>query len=184
MAAVSFVVELDGFQHGTDPFTLKSMAIACARTQSTYTRVFDTSDLLKKSKAALHTYRHQTAHHGFHLASPGLPQSTQLLVLFHALQEALFQLLEVNEQMPPFLLLWVKGISKVEFLQHLLGDHETPALLLVRNLEDVKCPPARKLRSPTWEAQEDEEPLMTYEKASLFAEWLVSKGIEKPRFLS
>ena len=121
MAAISFVVEVDGFQHGPDPFTLKSMAVSCAKTQTTYTRLFDTSTLLMESTATLRTYQHQAAHHGFSLASPGLPQSTQLLVLFHAIQVALLKLLEENVQMPPFVILWVKGQSKVAFLTTLLG---------------------------------------------------------------
>ena len=74
---------------------------------------------------------------------PALPQLTQLLVLFHAIQEALLNLLEGNVQMPPFVILWVKGQSKVAFLPTILGDHESPARFVVRNLEDVKCPTAK-----------------------------------------
>ena len=143
MAAISFVVEVDRFQHGPDSFTFKSMADSCAKTQTTYTRLFNTSTLLVKSMAALRTYQHQTAHHGLRLASPGLPQLTQLLVLFHAIQEALLELLEVNVQMPPFVILWLKGQSKVAFLTTILGDHKSPARFVVRNLEDVKCPTAK-----------------------------------------
>ena len=184
MAAILFVVEVDRFQHGPDPFMLKSMAVSCAKTQTTYTKLFDTSTLLTNSTAALRTYQHQTAHHGLPLASPGLPESTQLLVLFHAIQETLLKLLQGNVQMPPFVILWVKGQSKVPFLTTLLGDHESPTRFVVRNLEDVKCPTAKQLRPLAWDEQDKEAPLMTHKKGGLFAEWLISVGLEEPRYSS
>ena len=37
MAALSFVLKCDGFQHGmTEPFQLKCLSTACGKTQSTY----------------------------------------------------------------------------------------------------------------------------------------------------
>lgn len=174
MSVLSFVVECDGFQHGLAPFSLRCMAIACGQTRSTYTRLFDTSELLQDGPAAFRTYQFQTQHHGLALAGQGLPKSMANSVLIHAINEILLELAEEGNPTPQLTLLWVKGNQKVTYMTELLSSCEAPPDLpiRVRNLEDAGCPAATKLE------QEDPGPLMTHEKARLFAEWLLQKGLD------
>ncbi|KAL9962597.1 hypothetical protein ACROYT_G031713 [Oculina patagonica] len=105
---VVVVVECDGFQHGLAPFSLRCMAIACGQTRSTYTQLFDTSELLQDGLAAFRTYHFQTQHHGLVLSGQELPQSMAISVLIHAINEILLELTEERNPAPQLTLLWVK----------------------------------------------------------------------------
>lgn len=167
MAALTFVLECDGFQHGTtEPFQLKCLAIACGKTKSTYTRYFDTMGLLTRQPDALCTYQFQSEYHGWPLASTGLPQAAASTVLFHAIQDSLFQLLENASAMPASLVLWTKGAAKTQFTRTLVAQTVLTIPIFVRNLEELDCPPARVLR-PT------EDPA-TVDKAKIYACWLIA----------
>ena len=148
MAGLSFVVEVDGFQHGAmEPSELLCLAMDCGKKQSTYTWFFDTTDLLGCSAEAIWTYRHQTEHHGLPISSAGLPRDLAATVLLHGLQDNLLQLLEEGNPSPNMLILWTKGAAKEQYLQQLLRNVLLPIPFLVRNLKEVGCPPARCLSS-------------------------------------
>lgn len=165
MAALSFVIEVDGFQHGAmEPFHVRCLAVACGKTESTYTRFFDTTDLLGRSAEAIWTYRHQTDYHGLPISSAGLPRELASTALLHAIQGHLLQLLEVGNPSPNVLILWTKGGAKVQYLSSLLHGVVLPIPFLVRNLEEVGCPPARQLRQNV---------STTAIKARVLAEWLI-----------
>lgn len=173
MSALSFVAECDGFQHGSlVPFTLKCLALACGRARSTYARFFDTTALLHHSPMALRSYQYQADFHGHSLSSPGLPQETASVVLFHAIQEFLLELYEAGSPYPTSLIIWTKGEEKERFIRGLVmpGLGSLPFPLLVRNLEDVECPPARQLQ--------DSDVYDTADKARLFAEWLINNNLD------
>ena len=172
MSALSFIVELDGFQHGEEDFVLKCMAVSCARLRTTYFRLFDTSSLLSAGPAALRTYQYQTRHHGLALASAGLPQAMARSVLMHAVLEAFMDLSENGDLAPAQVLLWVKGTQKTALLTKLVTIPGLPCPFLVRNLEDVGCPKAKELEPA------DPGPLLTQEKARLFSTWLMAQGLD------
>ena len=69
-------VQLAGFQHGDWVFHIKALAFACPRMQSSGSRVFDSTHIVPDSAAALRTFLHQIAHHGFSVHSPGLPPTS------------------------------------------------------------------------------------------------------------
>ena len=121
MSALSFVVELDGFQHGDDDFVLKCLAVSCGRLRTTYFRLFDTTSLLSRGPAALRTYHYQTRHHGLSLASAGLPQAMARSVLMHAVLEAFMDLSERGDLAPAQVLMWVKGAQKTALVTKLVN---------------------------------------------------------------
>ena len=170
MAALSFVVFVDGFQHGsTEPFKIKCLAVACGKTQSTYMRQFDTTDLLDHSSDALWTYRSQNNYHGLPIASPGLPRDTAPVVLFHGIQDILLQLLQTGATLPSTIVLWTKGSAKHTFLTSLVQNSNLPMALCVRNLEDVGCPPAWNLSTQLFTMGD---------KARIPAEWLIHNDLD------
>lgn len=172
MSALSFVVELDGFQHGEEDFVLKCLAVSCGRLRTTCFRLFDTTSLLSRGPAALRTYQYQTRHHGLALASAGLPQAMARSVLMHAVLEAFMDLSERGDLAPAQVLMWVKGTQKTALLRKLITTPGLPCPFLVRNLEDVGCPKAKELEPA------DPGPLLTQEKASLFSTWLRTQGLD------
>ncbi|KAL9978461.1 hypothetical protein ACROYT_G015981 [Oculina patagonica] len=69
-----FVAEIDGFQHGPEPFTPKCLALACDRLEFSESWTFNTGGLAARSVEHLSTYYHQTTFvHGFPLSGPGIP---------------------------------------------------------------------------------------------------------------
>ena len=125
MSALSFVVELDGFQHSEEHFVLKCLAVSCGRLRTTYFRLFDTSFLVSRGPAALRTYQYQTRHHGLAVASAGLPQAMARSVLMHAVLEAFIDLSERGDLAPAQVIMWVKGTQKTALVTQLMS---TPAL--------------------------------------------------------
>ena len=172
MSALSFVVELDGFQHGEEDFALKCLAVSCGRLRTTYFRLFDTTALLSRGPAALRTFRYHTRHHGLALASAGLPQAMARSVLMHAVLEAFMDLSERGDLAPAQVILWVKGAQKSALVTRLVTTPGLPCQFLVRNLEDVGCPKAKQLEPA------DPGPLLTQEKARLFSTWLRTEGLD------
>lgn len=172
MSALSFVVELDGFQHGEEDFVLKCLAVSCGRLRTTYFRLFDTSSLVSRGPAALRTYQYQTRHHGLAVASAGLPQAMARSVLMHAVLEAFIDLSERGDLAPAQVIMWVKGTQKTALVTQLISTPGLPCPFLVRNLEDVSCPKAKELEPA------DPGPLLTQEKARLFSTWLLTQGLD------
>ena len=85
--AFTFVVDIDGFQHGSDTFSIKCLAISCNQTRTMFSRLFDTMTLLPTvMQAALKMYQYQTHHHGLALAYPGLPPSMAGTIIQHGIQ--------------------------------------------------------------------------------------------------
>lgn len=131
MSALSFVVECDSFQCGTDDFHLKCLAVACGRTRTTYYCIFDTSSLQSKGPEAFKTYLHQTLHHGLALASAGLPQGMARSVLMHAVLEGFIVLSERGDLASAQVLIWVKGRTKTSFVTHLVNVPGLPCAFIV-----------------------------------------------------
>ncbi|KAL9962598.1 hypothetical protein ACROYT_G031715 [Oculina patagonica] len=202
MSVLSFVVECDSFQHSLAPFSLRCIAIACGQTRSTYTRLFDTSELLQDKPAAFRKYHFQTQHHGLALAGQELQQSMANSVLIHAINEILLELTEEEIQphnlpfcglkcavetalltfvqdallnafeagypVPNSIVLWTKEhdmLTRFSALALQLAPLPLPSL--VRNLEDLDCPPVRCLT----QLKPAEMPT-TVPKALAFAKWL------------
>ena len=109
-------VQLAGFQHGDWVFHIKALAFACPRMQSSGSRVFDSTHIVPDSAAALRTFLHQIAHHGFSLHSPGLPP-TSTGVFYKPLQtfiqDTLLDWMEGGNAPPAKIILWTKGLQKV-----------------------------------------------------------------------
>ena len=107
-----------------------------------YYCVFDTNFLLSKGPDALRTYRVETLHHGFALASAGLPQDIACSVLMHAVLEAFLDLSQRRDLVPTKTIIWVKGTQKTPLVMRLVTTPGLPCPFLVRNLEEVGCPKA------------------------------------------
>ena len=144
------------------------MAVACGTTSTTYTRHFDTTDLLSRPADAIWTYRHQTDHHGLSISSAALPRNLASNVLFHALQENLLEILEEGKPTPQALILWTKGTAMKNYVHSLISVAGLPIPFLVRNLEEVGCPPIRQLTSD----------IGTSSKAKILAEWLIDNDLD------
>lgn len=91
-------------------------------------------------------------------------------VLVHAVNEVMLKLTKEGSHTPNVILLWVKGAQKASFVKDMVASETLP--VRVQNLEDAGCPLARQIK------KEDPGPLMTYEKAPLFAEWLLQEGLD------
>ena len=117
MATLSMTVELAGFQHGDRVFHIKALAFACPKTQSSGSRVFDSTRIVPNSATALRAFLHQIAHHGFSLHSPGLPPTSTgvfykpLQTFIH--QDTLLDWMEGGNAPPAKIILWTKGLQKV-----------------------------------------------------------------------
>ena len=116
MSTLSFVVELDSFQHGEDNFVLKCLAVSCGCLWNTYFRLFDTTSLLSRGSVTLQTYQSQTRYHGLALASAGLPQAMACSILMHAILKDFMDLSERGDLVPALVIMWVKGTEKTFIL--------------------------------------------------------------------
>ena len=114
------VVDVDGFQHGDEPFLPKSLALACDRVEGSYSWSFDTSTLVSRPAANLSTYRYQTELvHGLSLTSKALPQDPFPNVLTHVLYGILLECMAANSpstKRPTNIVLFVKGLNKLPVL--------------------------------------------------------------------
>ena len=94
---VEVEVEVDGFQHGDEPFLPMSLALACDCVEGSYSWTFDTSTLVSRPAANLATYRYQTELvHGLSLTYPGLPLELFPNVMNHVLYEILLEFMASN----------------------------------------------------------------------------------------
>ena len=109
MATVSLVIETDGFQHGPEAHTIKSIALAIFATRSCLVRVFDTSHLIHGSSAALRMYRYQSEYHGLTVDGVGLPQEYVVPLILGFLQKAIQDELERCLPLPLSFILWTRG---------------------------------------------------------------------------
>ena len=171
MAPLSLTVELAGFQHGDGAFHIKALAFACPRTRPSGSRVFDSTRIVPDSAAALRTIAHQTAHHGFSLHSTGLPPTSTGLVLQNFLQVTMLDWMEAGNAAPATLILWTKGLQKVNLFADLLQQVHFPELRIhIRNLEDLQCPSLTQLCPAT-------QPWSLCQKAVRLARWLAEQGL-------
>ena len=127
MATLSMTVELAGFQHGDGVFHIKALAFACPRTQSSGSRVFDSTRILPDSAAALRAFAHQMAHHGLFLHLPGLPPTSTGVVLQTFIQDTLLDWMERGNA-PAKIILWTKGLQKVHLCRS-PEEHPFPGAL-------------------------------------------------------
>ena len=73
---------------------------------------------------------------------------------------------EQGRPVPGALTLWLKGYQQHSFFLELAASLEPlPVLILVRNLEDISCPPARLLIP-------GERVLTTLKKIAAYLEWM------------
>ena len=131
--------------------------------------VFDATDLLGRSAEAIWTYSHQTEFHGLPISSAGLARDMAPIVLAHAIQGHLLQLLEDGKSALDTLLLWTKGSAKCQYILSLIQNVALPVPVFVRNLEEVGCPSARRLC---------EDATATSVKAGVLAEWLIANHLD------
>ena len=172
MSTLSFVVELDSFQHSEEDFVLKCLAASCGRLRTTYFHLFDTTSLLSRGSATLPAYQYQTRHHGLALASVGLPQAMACSLLMHAVLKDFMDLSERQDLAPTQVIMWVKGTQKTALVTRLVNTPGLPCPFLVRNLMDVGCPKEKELEPA------DPGLLLTQEKAQLFSAWLMTEGLD------
>ena len=167
MATVSLVIETDGFQHGPEAHTIKSIALAIFATRSCLVRVFDTSHLIHGSSAALRTYRYQSEYRGLTVDGVGLPQEYVVPLILGFLQQAILDELERGLPLPLSFILWTKGADKRDFFQQLFDSAalQPPIPIITGNLEDLDCSPAQFILDST------EHPT-TEHRAMVFAHWL------------
>ena len=167
MACLSIVAQLDGFQHVADAFFLKALALVDLRTGLYQLRRFDSTDLLNHSRDHGLTYRVQSAQHGWHLNSAGLPQCAAETALLPFLQDALLNAFEVGQPVPSSIVLWAKELQSQLHLSTLAPFLLPVPVLVKKNLEDLDCPLAKRLTQ-----LKPEESPTTVPKALAFAKRL------------
>lgn len=168
-------VDIDGFQHGDEPLIPKCLAIACDRVEGSYSWLFDTSHLLTRPAANIHTYRYQTDMiHGIPLSSPGLPCDLFPSVLSHTIYDVLLECMVTasRTERPERILLFVKGVNKLPLLLDALYQSSLPIPVHLRSLEDLQCPTINQM-CPCRPGRI----VSTKEKAIEYALWLASIGI-------
>ena len=105
------------------------------------------------SAAALRTFSHQTAHHGYPFHSTGLPPTSTGVTLQYFIQEVMLDWMEAGHAAPATIILWTKSPQKVRIFADLLNIVNFPSLrITLQNLEDLKCPPpshGRSLKRPS-----------------------------------
>ena len=166
MACIAAVVLVDGFQHGDEEFFTIELAFSSVQEQTFRLRRFDSTGLLLQSPRAIATYRHQSRLHGWQLNSTGLPQFVVSTALLAFIQDMLLDELEQGHLVPADLTLWVKGYQQQSFFLALVVTLDPlPVPILVRNLEDISCPPARLLIP-------GERVLTMSKKIAAYLEWM------------
>ena len=173
MSCISLVVQVDGFQYGANKFHFKAIGMTNVSDQHWQVRRFDSVNLLSHGPAALRTYRYQSNQHGWLLDSGGLPQFMIKNSLLAFLQDAILNAFEHVRPVPVTIVLWMKGINQCQLIRPILDSLQPLDLpIVVRNLEDVGCPPARELI----DIQPSESPT-TIPKVLAFRDWLFSNEL-------
>ncbi|CAH3121748.1 unnamed protein product, partial [Porites lobata] len=132
MAYLSVIALADGFQHADEPFFFKALALGDVATKTYRIRQFDSTPLLTSSATAIQTYRYQSHLH----------VETCLLSF---LQEFILDVFEGNQPVPETITIWVKGRHQMALFGRLVES--LPCLgiaLLVQDLENISCPPAKQ----------------------------------------
>ena len=166
MACIAAVVLVDGFQHLEDEFFTKALAFGSVWHQTFNLCRFDSTDLLLQFPRAIVTYRHQSRLHGWELNATGLPQFAVITALLAFIQDMLLDEFEQGRSVPVALTLWAKGYQQHAIFLALVATLDPLTVpILVRNLEDLSCPPARLLIP-------GERVLTTFKKIATYLEWI------------
>ena len=166
MANIAAVVLVDGFQHLEDEFFTKALAFGSVWHQTFNLCRFDSTGLLLQFKRAIVTYRHQSRLHGWELNATGLPQFAVITALLAFIQDMLLDEFEQGRSVPVALTLWAKGYQQHAIFLALVATLDPLTVpILVRNLEDLSCPPARLLIP-------GERVLTTFKKIATYLEWI------------
>jgi len=146
MAYLSVIALVDGFQHAGEPFFFKALTLGDVATKSYHICQFDSTPLLTSSVTAIQTYWYQSQLHGWALHSTGLPQCAVDACLLSFLQQFILDIFEGNPPVPETITIWVKGRHQMALFSRL--KESLPCLgiaLIVQDLEDISCPPAKQL---------------------------------------
>ena len=166
MANIAAVVLVDGFQHLEDEFFTKALAFGSVWHQTFNLCRFDSTGLLLQFPRAIVTYRHQSRLHGWELNATGLPQFAVITALLVFIQDMLLDEFEQGRSVPVALTLWAKGYQQHAIFLALVATWDPLTVpILVRNLEDLSCPPARLLIP-------GERVLTTFKKIATYLEWI------------
>lgn len=166
MACIAAVVLVDGFQHLEDDFFTKALAFGSVWHQTFNLCPFHSTGLLLQFPRAIATYQHQSRLHGWELNATGLPQFTVITASLAFIQDMLLDKFEQERPVPVALTLWAKGYQQHAFFLALMATLDPlPLPILVTNLEDLSCPPARLLIP-------SERLLTTLKKIAAYLEWI------------
>ena len=166
MANIAAVVLVDGFQHLEDEFFTKALAFGSVWHQTFNLCRFDSTGLLLQFPRAIVTYRHQSRLHGWELNATGLPQFAVITALLAFIQDMLLDEFDQGRSVPVALTLWAKGCQQHAIFLALVATLDPLTVpILVRNLEDLSCPPARLLIP-------GERVLTTFKKIATYLEWI------------
>ena len=144
---IQFICELDGFQHGAEPFTIKKIVFQPLFSGPISAFTFNTDFLQDDSDSALATYRYATRYlHGLSIIAPGLPYNLRADVINTFLRSQVYQLLEERRYSHlPTVTVFCKGAGKADLLADLIAATDVLASLDVQNLEHLGCPSANSL---------------------------------------
>ena len=166
--------ELDGFKHDLEPFTLKSIAVACDPLELASAWTLQTSHLASRPAPNLLTYACQTVfEHGFQLMSPGIPQELLAHTVSHMFNNMFFESFEMPSLHPDHFMAFVKGQEKLDLLQQAVLDVPCMLPVVFRDLDAFGCPPADQLAIDVPEG----EILTTRYKAINYSIWLANNGL-------
>ena len=172
MAYLSVIALADGFQHADKPFFFKALALGDVTIKSCCIHQFDSTPLLTGPATTIQTYQYQSQLHGWALHSTGLPQCAVDTFLLSFLQEFILDVFEGNEPVPETITIWVKGRHQMALFSRLV-DY-LPCLgiaLLVRDLEDISCPPAKQL------LQLHHNKATTRDKMHVYLDWMSKQNL-------
>lgn len=166
MACIAAVVLVDGLKRLEDEFFTKALAFGSVWHQTFKFCRFDSTGLLQQFPQAIATYRHQSHLHGWEINATGLPQFAAITALLTFIHDMLLDEFEQGRPVPVALTLWAKGYQQHAFFLALVATLDPlPVPILVRNLEDLSCPPA-------WLLIPCERVLTTFKKITVYLEWI------------
>ena len=172
MAYLSVIALADRFQHADKPFFFKALALGDVATKSYHIRQFNLTPLLTSSVTTIQTYRYQSQLHGWALHSTGLSQCAVDTCLLSFLQEFILDIFEGNQPVPGTITIWGEGRHQMALLRRLVES--LPCLgiaLLVRDLEDISCPPAKQL------LQLNHNKATTRDKMHAYLDWMSKQNL-------
>ena len=118
----------------------------------------------------IQTYQSQL--HGQALHSIGLPQCAVDACLLSFLQEFILDVFAGNQPVPETIAIWVKGRHQMALFSRLVESLPCPGIaLLVRDLEDISCPPAKQL------LQLHHNNATTRDKMHAYLDWLSEQNL-------